>query len=82
MKCITCGEALSSQWAKENREHGRFESDTIKLGPGLTYTKSVADQEQGEWNYSEEKINKRGQKQRLAEFWQWMENNHIGDKRC
>lgn len=81
MKCITCGEALSSQWAKENREHGRFESDTIKLGPGLTYTKSVADQDQGEWDYSEEKINKHGQKQRLAEFWQWMKNNHLSLKR-
>lgn len=81
MKCISCSEVLSSQWAKENREHGRFQSGTIKLGPGLTFKETVQDNDTGVWDYSEEKITKQGQKQRLAEFWQWMENNHLSLRR-
>ena len=81
MKCISCSEVLSSQWAKENREHGRFEFGTIKLGPGLTFKETVQENDKGVWDYSEEKINKQVQKQRLAEFWQWMKNNHLSLKR-
>ena len=47
----------------------------------MTFKETVQDNDKGVWDYSEEKINKQGQKQRLAEFWQWMENNHLSLKR-
>ena len=81
MKCISCSETLSSQWAKENREHGRFESGSVKLGPGLAYTKSIADQDQGEWDFDVKKNSKQDHKTRLAEFWDWMKHNHLSLRR-
>ena len=81
MKCISCSETLSSQWAKENKHYGRFEFGSIKLGTGLKYTKSIADQDQGEWKFDVKKNSKQDHKTRLAEFWQWMKNNHLSLRR-